>query len=129
MGGAINEKNVLVKSTESKPLVVNKSVEKGVQEVLQRVSQDDTVSTMQLQQLRDGLYDMRNPHMTPYYIHRPWFESHDERKLYRGVLPLFSGHGAHKDHHKLHKFMIDSFTDYPEILQLYTRSGSRQKVV
>ena len=94
----------------------------AIHRLLQKNAQHEFASQLQLRAVADNLLDYRPRNLIGYnqYIHH--FHAFPEEKLLSGVEKEYSGHGASKDHPKLHQLFMDSFQHHPELVSLYTNS-------
>ena len=109
------------KSTRSKSI-------NSFHEALQRAATNERSLNVPLKTMRDDLLDMRVRNIQPFYVHSHWYDRHPEKLLAQQAIKHMSGHGAHQDHHKLHKLMVDSFSQDPGIMNAYNRTGQRASV-
>ena len=133
LGGSIQPQNVRMKDIEPRaPRTDEEDPRQSWAKVLQRLASAEApaVHGMQLSQFRDDLTSYRWINEVGYNQHNHFYQRHPEERLYKGALPLFSGHGAAKDAPATHKFFMESFQQHPELLQMYTRGGPkpRQKI-
>ena len=92
-------------------------------EALQRAASNErSLGMTQLRTIRDDLVDHRVRNVQPFYVYSHWYDRHPETLLANQAAKHMSGRGSHQDHHKLHKLMVDSFQDQPEIMHMYNRS-------
>ena len=101
-----------------KEITTNSSAE--IHKLLQTNARHEFASQIQLKAVADNLLDFRPRNLIGYnqYIHH--FHAYPEEKLISGVEKAYSGHGASRDHPKLHQLFMDSFQHHPELVSLYT---------
>ena len=135
LGGSIDPQKVVKKAidpgvtiktqpefvTSDSNKIKNDSI-KSFHEALQRAAQaEKAMQVPQLRTMKDDLNDMRSRNLLPMYAYSHWYERHPESHIAKQAQKLVTGHGAHKDHHKLHKLMVDTFRHHPEILAKYNQ--------
>ena len=123
LGGAIDApvgKGVQVAPEAIQRTISDANAGANIHRLLQDMARQEFASQLQLQTVADSLHDYRPRNVIGYdqYIHH--FHAFPEEQLISGIEKSFSGHGASKDHPKLHQLFMDSFQHHPELVSLYT---------
>ena len=130
LGGSIQPNTIRIKDVEPQgPRTDEEDPRSSWAKILQRLAADEPGPNhfVQLSQMRDDLtnYQWRND--VAHYQHANWYQRHAEEDLYKGAMPMFSGHGAARDSEAAHRFFMESFQNHPELLQMYTRGSKKPK--
>ena len=130
LGGSIQPKKFKVKDVEPRaPRTGEEDPKMSWSKIMQRLAADEPgpMHNMQLSQFRDDLTNYSWINDIGYHQHNHWYQRHPEEELYKGAMPLFSGKGAAHDHPDTHKFFMESFSQHPELMQMYARGSAKPK--
>ena len=112
LGGAIATDKVKFQDIEPRREV------DGFTRLLQNRSAQE-FDMIHLQPVADALVDFRPRNILSFNQYVNWYHKYPQDKLLSGVEKMYSGHGSSKDHPKLHQLFMDSFSQYPELIDLY----------